>query len=105
MTDPITPAPVPDAPALPEVAAKRGWQTLVQGLAVAVIMAALTAFGSSLTAASWTEWASSWPIWTWAAFQAAATAGVAWAVRRFADQSGTEVVVPRRALPGDGESL
>lgn len=74
----------------PRIAAKRGLQTLWQGLAVAVIMAALTALGSSLTAASWTEWLASWPVWTWAAFQAAGTAGVAYLVRRFADHSGVQ---------------
>ena len=80
-----------DDPSIPEVAAKRGLQTFWQGLGVAVIMAALTAFGSGLTAGSWEEWAGSWPIWTWAAFQAAGTAGVAWFVRRFADHSGTSI--------------
>lgn len=78
-------------PELPEVARKRGLQTLWQGLSVAVIMATLTALGSSLTATSWTEWLTTWPIWTWAAFQAAGTAGVAYLVRRFADRSGTEI--------------
>lgn len=75
---------------LPKIAQMRGLQTLAQGLAVAVVMAALTAFGAGLTADSWTEWIASWPIWTWAAFQAAGTAAVAYLVRRFADTSGAE---------------
>lgn len=75
---------------LPAIAAKRGTQTLWQGLAVAVIMAALVALGSGLTAESWSQWLTTWPIWTWAAFQAAGTAGVAYLVRRFADHSGVQ---------------
>ena len=80
---------------LPQIAAKRGVQTLVQGLTVAVVMAALTALGSGLTAGSWGEWFATWPIWTYAAFQAAGTAGVAYLVRRYADHAGVE---PRRAV-------
>lgn len=72
------------------IATKRGTQTLWQGLVVAVVMAALTALGSSLTAASWTEWLTTWPVWTWAAFQAVGTAVVAWFVRRFADGAGLD---------------
>ena len=75
---------------LPAIAAKRGTQTLWQGLLVVAIMAALTALGSGLTAGSWAEWLASWTIWTWAAFQAAGTAAIAYLVRRFADHSGVE---------------
>lgn len=79
---------------LPEIAAKRGRQTLAQGLAVAGIMAALVALGTGLTARSWDEWIATWPLWSWAAFQAAGTAIVAYLVRRFADHDGIEDVGP-----------
>lgn len=74
----------------PTIATKRGTQTLWQGLAVAVIMAALTAFSAGLSATSWREWIANWELWTWAAFQAAGTAAVAWAVRRFANDEGVQ---------------
>ena len=73
-----------------QVAAARGRQTLAQGLITAMVMAAVVAVGSGLTAESWSAWFATWPIWTWAAFQAAGTAAVAWAVRRFADHSGID---------------
>lgn len=73
-----------------QVAAARGRQTLAQGLITAMVMAAVVAVGSGLTAESWAEWFATWPIWTWSAFQAAGTAAVAWAVRRFADHSGID---------------
>lgn len=75
-------------PNLPQIAAQRGRQTLWQGLAVAVTLAILTALVAGLTAGSWAEWLASWQVWTYSAFQAAVTAGVAWAVRMWGDHSG-----------------
>lgn len=77
-----------DTPNLPKIAAKRGTQTLWQGLAVALTLAVLNALVTSLTANSWTEWLNHWQVWTYSAFQAAITAGVAWAVRMWGDHSG-----------------
>ena len=83
-----------------QIATKRGVQTLRDGLIVVMIMAALAAFGDSLTAESWGEWLNSWQHWTWAAFQAAGTAAVSWLQRLYRDAAGIppETTEARRAL-------
>ena len=71
-----------------QIAAKRGWQTLADGLIVVVIIAGVMPVVDAIRAADgWQSWISSWATWSWSAFQGAliagGTAGVAWLRRRF----------------------
>lgn len=82
-----------------QIAAKRGWQTLADGLIVVVIIAGVMPVVDAIRAADgWQAWIDSWAVWSWSAFQGAliagGTAGVAWLRRRFIDPA--ESVSPRR---------
>lgn len=97
MTDPTVPAPT-----LPEVAAKRGWQTLVQGLGVDILVALALVITTTVVPAmeSWESVVTSWPVWLLVALRSTIQAVAAWALRRWVDQSGT-TVKPRHALEDD----
>ena len=86
------------APTIPEVAAKRGWQTLAQGLAVDVAVGVALVVGTILPGIeTWNDVARMWPAWLLLVAKSVVQAVVAWVVRRYADQSGTDVA-PRRAV-------
>ena len=73
-----------------QIAAKRGLQTLADGLIVVVIIAGIMPVVDAIRAADgWQTWISSWATWSWSAFQGAliagGTAGVAWLRRRYID--------------------
>ncbi len=73
-----------------EIAAKRGWQTLVDGLIVVAVVAGIMPLINAIQSADgWTTFAAGWAQWTWSAFQgaivAAGTAGASWLRRRFID--------------------
>lgn len=79
-----------------EIAAKRGWQTLMDGAIVVAIMAGIAPLiGSIGSADGWVAWLADWQSWTWGVFQGALIAGgtacVAWLRRRFVDKP-TETV-------------
>ena len=81
------------APTLPEVAAKRGIQTWYQGLLVDVIVAialvVMTDIGPGMQ--SWDEVATSGPFWLLLLLRSTIQAIAAWALRRWADPSGTKI--------------
>lgn len=82
-----------------EIAAKRGWQTLADGLIVVAVIAGIMPIVDAIQAADgWEAWLSGWATWSWSAFQgviiAAGTAGVSWLRRRFIDPA--ETVSPKR---------
>ena len=73
-----------------QIAAKRGWQTLADGLIVVAIIAGIMPIVNAIQSADgWQAWLAGWADWSWAAFQgaivAAGTAGVSWMRRRFID--------------------
>ena len=73
-----------------EIAAKRGWQTLADGLIVVIVIAAIMPIVNAIQSADgWQGWITGWATWSWAAFQGAiiagGTAGVSWLRRRFID--------------------
>lgn len=76
---------------LPEVAAKRGIQTAVQGLAIDVAVAvALVVLASLPDATDWAVVQAQAPIMALMIAKSVVQAIAAWVVRRFADQSGFE---------------
>ena len=81
------------APALPEVAAKRGWQTLIQGWGVDVLVALALVVTTTIVPAmeTWETVLTAWPVWLLVALRSVVQAVAAWAIRRWADPSGTEV--------------
>lgn len=83
-------------PTLPEVAKKRGLQTLVQGLlvdvAVAVALVILTILPGVET---WEDVMRLWPAWLLLIAKSLVQAVVAWVIRRWGDTSG--VGIARRA--------
>ena len=86
---------------LPQVAAKRGWQTMAVAvigvMGLSVVEATVT--GQLAPIDSWADLAATWPEWTWELSKAAVTGGLAWVWRRFGDQSGFEPPTEaRRAL-------
>ena len=91
-------------PTLPEVAKKRGWQTLVTGLGVDVTVALALVLTTTVVPAmeSWESVVTAWPVWLLVALRSVVQAVAAWAIRRWAAPSaGTEVAVPRRAQEGE----
>lgn len=90
---------IPEA-ALPQIAARRGWQTLRDALIAAALVAGLPVLIVTVqTADSWAAFvaglgASSWWV-VQAGAVAVATALLSWAQRRFIDHDGVE---PRRAV-------
>lgn len=73
-----------------QVAAKRGKQTLADGLISAVLVVGLAPLvGAVQTAEGWRDLFESWHVWTWSFFQAtviaSVTAVISWARRRFID--------------------
>lgn len=85
-------------PTLPEVAKKRGLQTLVQGLlvdvAVAVALVILTILPGVQT---WDDVMLLWPAWLLLIAKSLVQAVVAWIIRRWSDKSGVNVEA-RRAV-------
>ena len=80
----VTPA---AAPSLPEVAARRGWQALWQGLGVDVLVAvALVLLASLSNVERWEDFLA--PALTLAVGKSIVQAAAAWVVRRYVDRSG-----------------
>ena len=76
-------------PTLPQVAAKRGIQTAMQGLAIDVAVAvALVVLASLPQATDWAVVQAQAPIMALMIAKSVVQAVAAWVVRRFADQSG-----------------
>lgn len=80
---------------LPEIAAKRGVQTLAVGLIAAAIVFGLAPLVAAIGGAEgWQDFISNWPAWTWEIFKgatvAALTALIAWFQRRYLDHDGVE---------------
>ncbi|HJE52293.1 MAG TPA: hypothetical protein K8V15_10050 [Tessaracoccus flavescens] len=91
-------------PTIPEVAAKRGWQTLLTGLGVDIVVALALVLTTTVVPAmeSWESVVTSWPVWLLVALRSVIQAVAAWAIRRWADGSSTEVA-PRSAVESDAE--
>lgn len=81
----------------PVIAAKRGWQTLAQGLGVDVLVALALVITTVVVPGmeTWQDVMTQWPLWLLVALRSVLQAVAAWAIRRWADNSGVE---PRRAL-------
>lgn len=84
------------APTLPEVARKRGWQTLAQGIAVDILVALALVISTVVIPSmeSWEDVVRLWPVWLLAFTRSGLQAIAAWAIRRWADKSGTAVEPP-----------
>jgi hypothetical protein len=85
-----------------EIAAKRGLQTLVDGVIAAVIVGVLLPMiGAVQSSESWMAWASDWQMWTWTAFQSAfvgvGTAAISWVRRRFVQPAGSDAPTVEQA--------
>lgn len=78
-------------PTIDQVAARRGWQTALQGLGIDVLVAVCV-----LIAASLDELTTRAALVTLAVAIAktAVGAAVAWVIRRYADRSGVEEITP-----------
>ena len=87
-----------NVPPIEAVAAKRGWQTLLTGLGVDIIVALALVLTTTVVPAmeSWESVVVSWPVWLLVALRSVIQAVASWAIRRWADGSGTQVA-PRRA--------
>ena len=86
-----------------QIAARRGWQTLVDGgIAVAIVGLLVPLVGSIGSADGWSAWLGDWRTWTWTAWQggmvAGLTAAIAWMRRRWVDRP--EGAEPRRQADG-----
>lgn len=84
------------APSVPEVAKKRGIQTLWTGLATDVLVALALVLTTTVTPGmeSWDSVLASWPLWLLVAARSVVQAVASWAIRRWADGSGTDVAAP-----------
>lgn len=92
----IAPVPVEDRP---RIAARRGWQTLLDALIAVLVLAAVPRLVAVITAAtSWTEVGSGLVAATWPITQAVAIAGLtamlSWYRRRYRDGSGIVATSP-----------
>lgn len=88
---------------LPEIAARRGWQTLRDSLIAAAVIVGLPVIITAVqSASSWAEFLAGLGALSWWLFQAVLvaclTAVIAWVQRRFRDHDGVE---PWRAAVDD----
>lgn len=83
-------------PTLPEVAKKRGWQTLFTGLGVDILVALALVLGTTVVPAmdSWESVITAWPVWLLVALRSVIQAVASWAIRRWADTSASTDVEP-----------
>ena len=81
------------APTVPEVAKKRGIQTLLTGLATDVGVALAVVLATTVVPGmeSWDSVLREWPFWLLVALRSVIQAVAAWAIRRWADGSATDV--------------
>lgn len=93
-----TPTPT-QTPTIEQVSATRGWQTLVQGLGIDVLVAVAVAVAVLPGAETWADVERLWPAWALLLSKSIVQAVVAWIVRRYADRAGTEIA-PRRSIEG-----
>lgn len=95
-------------PTLPEVAKKRGWQTLATGLGVDVAVALALVLTTTVVPAmeSWESVVTAWPVWLLVALRSTIQAVAAWAIRRWADPSaGTAIAAAPRRAADEGDAL
>lgn len=80
-------------PTVPEVARKRGVQTLWTGLATDVLVALALVLTTTVVPGmeSWDSVVRSWSLWLLVALRSVIQAVASWAIRRWADQSATDV--------------
>lgn len=76
-------------PPVETLAARRGWQTLAQGLAVDVAVALAIVVAAYLPAlGTWQDARLAWGVVSFALAKSVVQAVVAWVIRRWFDQSG-----------------
>lgn len=92
-----------DQPTIDQIATKRGIQTWAQGLAIDVGVAlALVVLSEIVPAMSdWQSVLSSWSVWLLVLLRSTLQAVCAWAVRRWADQSGVEPIAAPTVIVGE----
>lgn len=72
-----------------QIAAKRGTQTLAQGLAVDVIVAIAIVIATIIPGVeTWADVARLWPAWLLLITKSITQAVVAWVIRRWGDPAG-----------------
>lgn len=87
-TTPEAPGPArAESPTLPEIAVKRGTQTLLQSLGIDVAVAAC--LGISTVVGPWEGWDDAkWQLLGFTVGKSVVLAAVSWVIRRYADRSG-----------------
>ena len=85
-------------PTIEQVAARRGVQTLTQGLAIDIIVAiALVVMTILPGVETWEDVTRAWPAWLLLVSKSVVQAVAAWALRRWRDASGVEIA-PQHAV-------
>lgn len=85
-------------PTIETIATKRGIQTLLQGLAVDVVVAlALVVLTVLPGIETWDDVARLWPAWLLLLAKSVVQAVVAWVIRRWGDSAGVEPIAPEHA--------
>ena len=78
-----------------EVAQKRGWQTLAQGLLIDVLVAVALVVAAIVPGIeTWQQIGDMWPVWLLLVTKSVVQAVVAWVLRRYRDGSGVEPIAP-----------
>ena len=87
-------------PTISEVAAKRGWQTLAQGLGIDVAVAVALVVATILPGVeTWDDVVRLWPAWLLLMVKSCVQALVAWVIRRYSDRSGMDIQPQSAAHP------
>ena len=82
-------------PTIDQVAQKRGWQTLTQGILIDVAVAVAVVIGTIIPGIeTWAQIGDMWPVWLLLISKSVVQALVAWVLRRYRDQSGVEPIRP-----------
>ena len=82
-------------PSLGQVAQKRGWQTLLQGLGIDVLVAIALVIATVIPSIeTWNDIGQLWPVWLLLITKSVLQAVVAWVLRRYHDKSGVERISP-----------
>ena len=82
-------------PTINEISAKRGWQTLTQGLLIDVVVAVAIVVGMIVPGIeTWDQIGGMWPVWLLLISKSIVQAVVAWVLRRWRDQSGIGPIQP-----------
>ena len=95
----ITPT---DQPTIDAIAAKRGWQTLVQGLGIDVVVAVALVVATIIPGIeTWDDVSRLWPAWLLLLAKSVVQAAASWALRRWADRSGVEPIAAPAVVVGE----